>query len=596
MSACLYRRFVNYSISCTLMVCAGPVLAGNVLWSTDKAAEINDNVITFGDAPKHVYGAELELNAVGGPIVIGERKVTALDAKTGEVKWTRGNTSYMPVPGTAIAVSQNLQNMEMFDVDSGKVILSISDKKPYGGLNNFFAYLPVQQLNMMLLFGYEDDVSNRGATVLAVEMTSGKVLWKSGKILLNAQSTFVCPTKPKHECGISLTLSLDDTVALDVLQPPIVDSTGMVLYLDGAGPVKIDPKTGNIIWRAAQQKQQTDLFGNVVQNPRPPYFGNPDWVLNGSSPMFAKDGLLFVPNGYHLYAFDMATGVKKWVTQDPGGWQNKKRYSTSIRGVYSLDGVLVVYGSSIKEGKEDNFWVDLVEPATGKTYWEVPNVIIPEGRKAKPHLVSVSDRSIYLANEDSLTIVSLETGKSRDVAIKLKSNDKANKLEFIDGNILVSSSDAIMLLDKQGKEIYSKSYPAPQMSEEERLKKQASSWLMAEFKKGVYSTIAKHSSTDAGMAAAIAYNGVDAQYQKQLADTYKVNSVNLAFSRQYAYFYTYGTTGGKNELVQVKKSDGAEVLRIPLSTSISAPSYAVDYGLKQIYIRQSNGEVVAEKI
>ena len=212
-------------------------------------------------------------------VVASKDQFAGVDAVTGAALWTRPDLANLSevaldiVGNTGFGVIMRGDTLESIDLRTGKTrwntaALSLSAS----------GWLPLPGEDTLVLLSGRTTQS--ASTLLTVELGTGTVRWRQ-------HGLFTVPPKVFGTKGVSYLLGHQDPLG-------DTDST-IVLYLSTEGPIRLDARTGSLLWRA-------DLLRDAKIPAR----------RDGYARMRYRDGVLFVPSEKRLVALNATDGRLTW--------------------------------------------------------------------------------------------------------------------------------------------------------------------------------------------------------------------------------------------------------------------------------------------
>ncbi|HKW40093.1 MAG TPA: PQQ-binding-like beta-propeller repeat protein, partial [Gemmatimonadales bacterium] len=289
------------------------------LWRYTSPSDINFFFTTGIPRPHDVTASSGD--AYERILIVGNKtELAGVDATTGAVLWSRkdlGNLKRAALDlawSTGLGVVWRSDTMQIIDLRTGV------KRWDTGSLSFQVArgWLPSPGADTALLVLGRTATS--ATTLTSVDIASGRVRWRQ-------DSVFAAEPKVFETSGIPYLLGH---------QSPIADSdTSFVLYISTEGPVRLDLRTGRVLWRST-----------VLRGAKLPLPGD------GYASIAQRRGLLIIPSGDSLLALKSSDGAPAWTSP----YKAKKQV---FRIVSTRRGLLV-------RGYE---WFDLLDPATGKSLW-----------------------------------------------------------------------------------------------------------------------------------------------------------------------------------------------------------------------------------
>jgi len=341
------------------------------------------------------------------------RTLAALDLASGDTVWRR--TDLPDLDKTWVdtdredssAILQTRNGFAVLDLTTGRTAWD-STVLPEGASVREFWRLRSLDLLMLILKTPANPV-----TMVGVSMDSGVVRWTD-------TAMFRAGVKFKRVQSVEYAV---------VHSPVRLDDSTLVLYFSTEGPIRIDPRTGEVLWRSEA------LANAAVPTTR-----------DGYPRSRLLDSLLVVPSDKRLVALDVATGQERWRTS--GEFPEKP-------------GWLLVGTSALVTG---NF-------GTGKPYIAV---IGSDGVRRRPDdwRLKAGARgrllkdTVYLTNDDQLFALPLDTGLERKLGpIGFKGDEKPLDIDSLsDGGLLLLGRQNIVRVNLDGTVVYRRYYPAPEAS------------------------------------------------------------------------------------------------------------------------------------
>ena len=218
-------------------------------------------------------------------------------------------------------------------------------------------------------------------------------------------------------------------------QPPLVDSdTTFILNVSKDGPMRIDSRTGELLWRSDLDEDAPHL-------------------RDGYAPMLYVDGVLFAPYKKKMVALNTSDGSVIW--------DRRRDFRSRVTQMEFTAHGLVIRGRKpddkdpSKPGKD--FFVDLLDPETGTSIWE------REYRDFKVNLPFIAtDESIVVTKQEELIALDYADGSEALLAeFEFEGNDDPTRVQMSGGNILISANQNFLALTDDGTVKYQVYYEAP---------------------------------------------------------------------------------------------------------------------------------------
>jgi len=394
------------------------IVESPTLWHYASQSEINFSI--SADIPRsHDYTSESGDAYDRLLLVASKTELAGVNPVTGTVVWTRQDLA--DLNGVALAVAGNMgyatvtrrDTMEIIDLRTGLKRWG-SEKLSFLAVRGWLASPAAD--TAILLFGR---TAASGSTVMAVDIATGQVRWRQ-------DSAFTLEPKVFESGGVSYLFGN---------QSPLAESdTTFVLYLNTDGPIRLDARTGRVLWRG------TALRGAKLPLPK-----------DGYAALVAHHGMLIIPSGDSVLALRASDGTAGW----PAAHRFRNRV---IRTVPTPRGLLV-------RGYE---WFDLLDPTTGRSVWRAPVEL-----KNATWDVLRGD-TVYVAGDKRIVAINLGDGTVRTLAtVDFKEREQPTVLTVWKQGIIVSSWHNLMQVDRKGMIRYYHEYPSPKLSFGEALRNSA---------------------------------------------------------------------------------------------------------------------------
>jgi hypothetical protein len=348
-----------------------------------------------------------------GSLVLGTNmSLSSVDGTTGAAMWTRDDikdldvSNVILIPNSPFAVVTSKTGFEVIDLNTGESKWnwrSLSIASSYG-------QVPVAEQRLLLVYGKRPD---DGSTLLAADLESGAVLWRQDGLFEAAPEPVGAPGPPQSK------------KTMLGHQPPVFDSdTSMVLYVSEDGPVKVDLRTGSLLWRA-----------NGFRGKDPPA------PVRGYAVMVYANGILYVPSEKRLTAVDLRDGRILW---DRTNLKSKPQQLA-----WTSSGLVVRVPH-----------IDLFDPHTGASRWPKPFTDL----KHSTQFVVRGDR-VYVAAHGRFYGIDLTDGSATELSqYKLRGADQPEALDMLPNGFVVRTAQNVIVLDMAGAPKHHLYYPPPKRS------------------------------------------------------------------------------------------------------------------------------------
>jgi outer membrane protein assembly factor BamB len=490
-----------------------------------------------------------------GDLIVGTKEeVVVLDPETGDPKWTRSDIlkppgglrvndkindvgadklfpyptqHYNPIPFTPYGVVRTNDGIVMIDLRTGETMWD-STAVP---LEKVRGHFPVPQHDMVLVYG-EAPESKR--TFVAVDLATGEVRWQQDTLLRKS------PNMPRAESVRSFVGH----------QPPLVDSdTTLILNVSKDGPMRIDSRSGELLWRLDLDKDAPHLRA-------------------GYAPMLYEDGVLFTPYEKKLMAVNTSDGSVIWDRK--GGFRSR---------VTQMD--LAAHGLVVRGQKPHNdpsqlgsdFFVDLLDPETGTSVWE------RDFKDLKVNAPFILDGdAIFIPDRKEFVALDYADGSALRLAeFEFEGGERPNMLEIAGTNFLISANQNFLSLDRGGTIRYHLYYESPGRSLLENIAVVASAAAAG------YSVEEMAKLPDADLP-----DWVDGGTLRRFRSA--ENWANFA----YAYTKQPDSSGREGfSLVRLDKRSGEEIGRVWIEKRRA--DYVIDRLSGIVFVKESNEEIFAVK-
>lgn len=501
------------------------------------------------------------ITPLGDLILRTKDGIVVLDPETGEPKWTRNDIlkrpgvfsssdvindvsfadlfpfpaqQYNPIPFTPYGVLRTNDGIVMINLGTGESMWDAAGLP----LKKVRGHFPVLQQDMMLVYG-EGPESKR--TFVGVDIATGEVRWRQDTLLRKS------PNMPQAR-GVRSFIGH---------QPPLVDSdTTFILNISKDGPMRIDSRTGALLWRS-------DL--------------NEDAPLlrEGYAPMLYEDGVLFAPYKKKLVALSTSDGSVLW--------DRRRNFRSRVTQMELTARGLVVRGRKPDDEEPgqpgSDFFVDLVDPETGTSIWD------REFRDLKINTpFVVDDDGVLITKRDEFVALDYTDGSSVRLAeFDFEEDDDPRLVERLGTNLILSANQNILSVDPGGTIKYHVYYESPGRSFLENLAVFASETFVYEMNEECATQRDRSQSR-------FSCGWVMEDTDSILAPRFQ----NAPEWGNYAYLYTKVPDAAGREgfsLVRVDKRDGQEAGRVWVDER--RPEYLLDEPTGRLFIKVSDREIVA---
>jgi outer membrane protein assembly factor BamB len=510
-----------------------------------------------GAAPLWTLTTEREivfqrLTPLGSLLVSTEGGLMAVDPATGKALWTRAdvqklkecnydeiaNTSYGLLElGEGVGGTQ--RRIEVIDLATGAKKWDSGDLP----MNSSQGQLQVAHQGMLVMCGLPKQ--GKKPVLVAVGADDGAMKWQQDEAF----------TKPLNLIEVRGSGKLFKRFSIDGNQGPVFDTEHtMIAYLTAEGPVKLDLATGNRLWTAP-------IKARVLPA-----------LKDGYAPMLFADGRLFVPYDKSLQAVDPATGALLWARD--------RDFKSKVTQMEMTPGGLVVRGAPgfDDKGKADGKpFLDLLDPKTGLSLWKKPFKDLEDATTFDRR----EDR-LFIAADGELFAVNLADGVASSVTkFKFKGGEAPGRLEVVDGDYVLSSSQNVMRIDAAGTVKFHTFHSAP-----------GQSGFIKIISTAAVMTV---NAASAAQAHSMAWNNPGTTYKYTL---YGNPELSRRFkASQHADAYLVMLTGGVEAdgrkgvgLVKVEKATGADAAKVVLGDK--TPEYELDPIDGRVFFKKSDTEII----
>ena len=397
------------------------------VWRYNSPTDINfhRDVVVPGSGDMALGGGDQVRRLL---LVASDSQVAGVDPVAGTVSWTRKDLPNLKgvaldvVGWTGYGVITRGEKMEIIDLRTGERRWDTSDLSLLAARG--WLPLPSQDLLILMYGRTAESVS----TLMAVELETGKVRWRQDRL-------FAVEPKVLRTGG---ALSTGRVSYLLGHQPPFADSdTTLVLYLSTEGPIRVDARTGALLWRA-----------DVLRDAKIPA------VQDGYARIRLHGGLLLVPSESRLVALNATDGRLAWPRVFKGQVvrTERTRHGLLVRADQASRNFL---GVPDPTGRVDS-QIDLLDPDSGKSVWRAPVQLKNATR------IALRGDTGYVVSDGKVLALGIPDGSVRTVmTVKFDQNEELSGFGVLDEGIVLNSWHQLVLADRQGAERYRRSYPPP---------------------------------------------------------------------------------------------------------------------------------------
>ncbi|HEU5261659.1 MAG TPA: PQQ-binding-like beta-propeller repeat protein [Gemmatimonadales bacterium] len=463
-----------------------------------------------------------------GHLLVGHGGVlTAVDPVTGDTVWHRVDLPDLSRAELGMSAAdpygivQANRSLMALDLRSGVTLWDSTALPDRVGVREFFR---LRDLGAALLIA-QTPLSD--AALLTVTLDSGRVLWRR-------DSLFRRPLHFAERRGIEY---------LATFQAHEFGDTTILLYFSEDGPMRLDQRTGAVLWRAEQ------LAGRSVPGRDRGY---PVPRVSG--------GLALIGVERRLVALELGSGRVRWETE--------RDFRDEPTWIVPSSGMIMVGGF----GREKPFLACL-DAATGARKWARD---VELKREATAYFLR---DTVYVSNDGALSAVPLATGDVRRLTeVGFQGGEHPVRMDTVEGGGLVlRARQNIMRVWLDGRVAYRRYYQAPGTS---LLAKLASTALIVAANVGSIAL-----TPPGGYAPVIVGNPV-------LAARY----ARAATAENYHYLFTQSPDSLDQEgfsLVLMDQRDGQELGRLWFDER--SPDYGLDHVTATVYVREGDRQIVARR-
>ena len=384
------------------------VVESPALWRYSSPSDINFSVVA--DLPRAHDPTSASGDSYDRLLLVGNKtELAGVNTATGAALWSRKDLADLKgvgmdvVGNTGFGIVTRNDTLQAIDLRTGQ-------KRWDSATLSFVAargWLPSPHPDTAILMLGSTAAS--ATTLMAVDLPTGRVRWRQ-------DSAFAAEPKVFKSSGVSYLLGN---------QSPFDDSdTTLVLYLSTDGPIRLDARTGRVLWRA------TALRGAKLPLPS-----------DGYAYMRQQHGLLFLPSGDSLVAVQVSDGAIAW------------RAAPLKKPVWRIlptrRGLLVRGGD----------WFDLLDPASGRSLWRAPVELKNSTRDV------MRGDTVYVGGDKRAVAIALGDGALRTIAtVEFKEREQPSGFGVWTEGLVLNSWHNLLLVDRQGTVRYQREYPSPKAS------------------------------------------------------------------------------------------------------------------------------------
>jgi len=402
----LWQRTLPWKPAYTLLDPKGHLL---VVADSGVLALDPDSGVTVWQFPTVGRLSALRLLSDSTILIGAQQQLALLDLATGDTIWRRpgfpdlAHAGITTSWGDSTGVVRTPQGIVVIDLSSGAVLWDSTA-------------LPSAQVRGLLKLWAPDLVlvlartRANESTVMGVERRTGVVVW--------SDSSFFTERVPYRK---------DDGIEYPSIRAPItLPDTTIVLYYTSEGPIRLDPRTGKVIWRSQA------LRGSEVPSAREEAPGT-----------LVLDSLLIVPMGDRVVALDVGTGRQLWATQTPFPdkveWLAARKAGLVVGNVNGRVPYLAILGLDGARRRPGDWLID-------------------EYARAR-----IVDETVFVAARKHLYAMPLATGRENDLApLGFEGRDLPWRIDPLpSGALVVMGWQNLVGFSRTGKVLYRRYYPAP---------------------------------------------------------------------------------------------------------------------------------------
>jgi outer membrane protein assembly factor BamB len=333
-------------------------------------------------------GRYFQFDAVSqSPAMHGVERLRCMDVTSGKVLWTKtqpfqyqdmlgyegGPRASPSIEGDRVITMGVTGLLSCRNADDGKLLWSVETNQKYGVVQNFFGVgsspLVLGDRVIVMVGGSPaedqniapmrlDRVSANGSAVVALDLKSGKQLWKCGQDLASYSSP----------------------------RPIVVAGETLVLIFARSGLMAIDPEQGQVRW---QFEHRAEILESV----------------NAMMPVVDSDHV-FISECYEVGSALLRVDANSWkvIWQDPPRDRRRQSMRCHWATPILVDGYL--YGCSGRNASDSDF--RCIDFQTGELQWSDPRRIRSSVTRVGDHLIVLEERGLLQlikANPQQLEVV-----------------------------------------------------------------------------------------------------------------------------------------------------------------------------------------------
>ena len=384
------------------------VVESPALWRYTSPSNIN--FFRTVEIPRAYDRTSASGDAFESVLILGNKtELVGINPATGTVTWSRKDLADLKQAAMDIVGSTGFglitlgDTMQTIDLRSGQKRWD-SATLSFAGVRG---WLPSPNADTAIII--LGRTARSAWTLVAVDVATGKVRWRQ-------DSAFTVEPKSFSTKGVSYLFGN---------QLPFADTdSSLVLYLSTDGPVRLDARSGAVLWRstalkAAKLPLRSDAYASIVQ----------------------RRGVLFVPSGDSLLALRSSDGGMVWSTP---------RFKDKVLRTMPTSRGLVVRGDE---------WFTLLDPENGHALWHATLAL-----KNTTWDVLRGDTD-YVVSDKRVVAIDIRDGSVRTIAeVDFKERERPGGITVWKEGIILNSWHNLLLVDRKGTVRYQHEYPSPKSS------------------------------------------------------------------------------------------------------------------------------------